>query len=130
MKHWQECHGEKEWSYEMKLVGSHKTPLPRQIMEGHLISTFEGHEILNRKGEWGENLPPKLVVEDQRDGRGATENKGPNLQIPDDAKRKPQNEGGNHQPKRTRMDDNDDQTDPAGASIKVKSRSKIPESLR
>ena len=79
----------------------------------------------------GRNLPPKLVVEDQRDRRGATENKGPNLQIPDDAKRKPQNEAGNNQPKRTRMDDqHDDHTDPAGAKIKVKTKSKIPESLR
>ena len=52
----------------MKILSSHRTPLSRQIEEGHRISSFKGEEILNRKGEWGENLPPRLVVED-RNGR-------------------------------------------------------------
>ena len=63
--HWKEYHPNSDWSYGMKIVGTHKTPLPRQVHEGQLIGEYSGHRIINRKGEWGENLPPKLVLEDQ-----------------------------------------------------------------
>ena len=50
----------------MEIVQSHKTPLTRQVQEGQLIADFEGDFIIiiNRKGEWGENLPTKLIIED------------------------------------------------------------------
>ena len=32
-----------------------------------MISNLNGDKLLNKKGEWGQNLPPVLVVEDQRD---------------------------------------------------------------
>ena len=31
--------------------------------EAHLIEMYKGTKIMNRKGEWGQNLPPKLVIE-------------------------------------------------------------------
>ena len=36
-------------------------------MEGHEISKLAPGTFLNRKGEWGQNLPPKLTVEDSDD---------------------------------------------------------------
>ena len=35
----------------------------RQATEAHHIGLNAGNNVLNRKGEWGQNLPPKLVVE-------------------------------------------------------------------
>ena len=60
VRHWKEKHPEQEWAYTMKVIKSHKTPLPRQVMEGDMIANFNGQEILNQKGEWGVNLPLKL----------------------------------------------------------------------
>ena len=34
-------------------------------MEGVLIQEFRGDFLLNRKGEWGQNLPPRFTTEDQ-----------------------------------------------------------------
>ena len=47
----------------MKMVRRQNRPLNRQIHEGLLIDTFNGFKLLNRKGEWGSNLQPKLEVE-------------------------------------------------------------------
>merc|ERR1711954_83580 len=77
VQHWQEGHGGQEWAYQMKILSSHRTPLSRQIEEGHRISSFKGEEILNRKGEWGENLPPKLVVEEKGGKKDDGETKSP-----------------------------------------------------
>ena len=38
----------------------------KNVSEGQFISKFEGHKVLNHKGEWGHNLPPRIVVEDER----------------------------------------------------------------
>ena len=48
--------------YSMKLIGTQKRPLYRQITESILIEEYKG-ELLNRKGEWGCNLPPTLEVD-------------------------------------------------------------------
>ena len=37
-------------------------------MEGVLIQEFRGDFLLNRKGEWGQNLPPRFTTEDQTGG--------------------------------------------------------------
>ena len=47
----------------MKPKSFHDKPLHRQCEEAHLIETFTGAKIMNRKGEWGHNLPPKLSIE-------------------------------------------------------------------
>ena len=94
--HWKEYHQQKEWAYTMRVVADHKTPLPRQVHEGQLIGDFKGQRIINRKGEWGENLPPKLIVEDWNETPGARkpgkkekfgESKGPQLEKQENSKR-------------------------------------------
>ena len=50
--------GEKaEWT--MKAQGFPKGNLKRQALEAHKISLNEDNNLLNRRGEWGQNLPPK-----------------------------------------------------------------------
>ena len=53
----------------MSVVKSHKLALMRQAHEAVLILRFEGHELLNRKGEWGSNLPPALIIEGEESDR-------------------------------------------------------------
>ena len=64
-----------EWDYEMKILASHKSPLSCQIHEGHLISNLPGTRNPQQEGKVGENLPPKLIVEDQKEQKG--ESNGP-----------------------------------------------------
>ena len=52
VRHWKEEHENKEWSYSMRVVKSHQTPLYRQVMGGDMIANFNGYQILNQKGEW------------------------------------------------------------------------------
>ena len=58
-----------------------KSNIMRQATEAVLIQHHAGSNLLNRRGEWGQNLPPKLVVEDDFDGQnpgdggGATKKK-------------------------------------------------------
>ena len=47
----------------MNIVAYPKTALQRQATEAHHITLNENNNLLNRRGEWGQNLPPKLVVE-------------------------------------------------------------------
>ena len=48
----------------MKVEGFYRRPLYRQTREGQLIADFTGGTLLNRRGEWGQNLPPKLEIVD------------------------------------------------------------------
>ena len=49
----------------MKLVSKHIKPLERQCKEGLMIGEYDQGKIINRRGEWGENLPPDFgVLED------------------------------------------------------------------
>ena len=67
VKHLVEDHPGQEWdSYKMKVTKVHKNAMYRQVSEGQFISNFGGHKVLNQKGEWGQNLPPRTVVEDGR----------------------------------------------------------------
>ena len=67
VKHLAEDHPGESWdSYKMRVTRTHKSPMYRQITEGQMISKFKGDKVLNQKGEWGQNLPPKIVVEDGR----------------------------------------------------------------
>ena len=62
-KHQKEAHQGMQWDFSMKVLKSHKYPLGRQSWEGRLVEDFKGDLVLNQKGEWGCNLPPKLVIE-------------------------------------------------------------------
>ena len=55
------------------------------------IEAFKGHKLLNRRGEWGQNLPPKLTLEG-------------NLDSPDGPKRK-----SDHKQVKTRSQSNENQ---------------------
>ena len=68
-------HGEKEHQgmphhFEMQILEMHPSPLQRQSKEGFVIGNASPGTILNRKGEWGENLPPKLCVEGEEETEG------------------------------------------------------------
>ena len=39
--------------------------------EGNLISKNDHKNLLNRKGKWGKNLPPKLTLMDKEQIRGS-----------------------------------------------------------
>ena len=62
--HTVEHHPEAEPDYHMRIERVHKSALSRQVHEGLLISGFQGI-ALNRKGEWGQKLTSRLVLEDQ-----------------------------------------------------------------
>ena len=58
-----EEHKGEEVKLTMNVVSYPKTALQRQATEAHHITLNENNNLLNRRGEWGQNLPPKLVVE-------------------------------------------------------------------
>ena len=68
VEHSMEAHGDRVPSFQMKVVSYHKTNLMRQATEATRIQIMEGGNLLNRRGEWGQNLPPKLVLEDPAGG--------------------------------------------------------------
>ena len=55
---------DEDMPYEMKVVRHERKNLYRQAGEGQLICNFKGDTILNGRGDWGQNLPPKLIVEE------------------------------------------------------------------
>ena len=132
--HWKEFHGESEWNYSMKVIKTFKSPLQRQSCEGFLIANFKGDVLLNRKGEWGQNLPPKIVIEDQRD-TGQTPRI---LQFDPPGSKRPNNQvqvniiGQNqNQNKRSRLEDQSDENQEATETeFKVRKKGKVPEVLR
>ena len=79
VEHWKESHPNKEWNFSMTVVRSFRSPLQRQSCEGYLIANYKGDILMNRKGEWGQNLPPKLIIEDQRDSANFDGNRDVNV---------------------------------------------------
>ena len=65
VEHQEEDHPNVPPEFEMRVKSIHPRPLQRQTEEAFLIDSFKGHKILNRKGEWGPNLPPKLGLQDE-----------------------------------------------------------------
>ena len=120
----------------MKVISSQRTPLSRQVEEGHRISSFKGKKILNRSGEWGENLPPKLVVEDRKQDDG--EAKSPQLRPLEKGKVKRNHFQGDQNPRASKRireelwttvqgEESENRQTPVA---KIRTRSKIPNSLR
>ena len=64
--HAREAHPSNPLEFSMDILKMAKTPLIRQITEAQLITekAGEAQTILNSKGEWGQNLPPRLILED------------------------------------------------------------------
>ena len=63
VEHHLEDHQGAQPKFHMKHKSFHNKPLHRQCEEAHLIEMYKGTKITNRKGEWGQNLSPKLVIE-------------------------------------------------------------------
>ena len=58
--HWMEHHQEvTEWKeiFKMRVLKSFPSALRRQSFEGFKIGNYKGDIPLNRKGEWGNNVP-------------------------------------------------------------------------
>ena len=70
VEHQAEAHGGEKVDWKMSCVKFTKGNLHRQSLEAHLISNTKNINFLNRKGEWGQNLPPKLEInsEGRRNG--------------------------------------------------------------
>ena len=58
MEHHLECHSSQEPKFKMEVEGYYRRPLYRQTREGQLIADHSEGTLLNRRGEWGQNLPP------------------------------------------------------------------------
>ena len=72
IEHHKENHkGEEYPKFKVELVKKCKKPLVRHILEGLKIDKFKGITI-NRKGEWGQNLPPKFIIEGLREAQKST----------------------------------------------------------
>ena len=77
--------------FEMILREFPRTTLQRQAGEAHHIElNMSKAKVINRRGEWGQNLPPKLVLEDNsKDGKRKT--KGRSAKNPRPNKRQKKN---------------------------------------
>ena len=59
-------HPEQPRRFKMEILKFTGNPLVRQTTEAHLITKQSQKGVaLNRKGEWGQNLAPKLISEGQ-----------------------------------------------------------------
>ena len=100
VEHFQEHHKETKPGLEhfkLEVLKRFAKCLERQIFEGYRIRNYKGEKIMNRRGDWGQNLPPQFSIEREkeapprkktgRSGGPPTTGKGP--------------PGPNHQQKRT-----------------------------
>ena len=67
VQHQEESHPGEAPDYEMKVVKHHNKTMLRQIHE-RILTGFTGSGLLNRRREWGSNLPQKLEVESEKSG--------------------------------------------------------------
>merc|ERR1711954_12723 len=66
IEHHEETHREEEKpEFKVEMVRSFKKPLERQVFEGIKIAASKAIPM-NRKGEWGQNLPPKFEFEEEK----------------------------------------------------------------
>ena len=54
---------DEEPAFRMESLGFRSSALWRQAQEANEIAQHKAKRILNRRGEWGQNLPPKLSLE-------------------------------------------------------------------
>ena len=71
VEHSQDCHPGVPARFQMEIVRTPRGNLERQVAEGieiMKISEDPSVKVLNRRGEWGQNLPPRLTLEDDSTG--------------------------------------------------------------
>ena len=65
IEHALEDHPNKPRDFKMEVLSFPKTTLMRQATEAWEIRKHgRNSKVINRRGEWGQNLPPRLTVED------------------------------------------------------------------
>ena len=63
--HVRDEHDGRPCSFKMRLVSKHFKPLERQCSEALQITEYKEGQVMNRRGEFGENLPPDFgILED------------------------------------------------------------------
>ena len=68
VEHNLEVHPDSHSRFRMEIIAVTKTNLLRQAMESVKIQVYsEKYHVLNRRGEWNQNLPPKLTLDGQED---------------------------------------------------------------
>ena len=67
VKHWMTNHGDMSDppSFNYKLVSSHKSAIARQITEAILIDIEPNENLMNGRGEFGQNHVPRMVLPEQ-----------------------------------------------------------------
>ena len=70
VEHMSEDHKNEAPNFQMKDSVYQVRPIDRHIEEASNIEEFDGHKILNRRWEWGQNLLPKISVEGNDPGTG------------------------------------------------------------
>ena len=76
VEHLKDHHQGEEPKFSMRVIRKCKIPLERQAWEGHLIENFYGGKIINKKGKWGQNLAPKLILEEEKEKEVHKKRKG------------------------------------------------------
>ena len=61
---------ELEPAFRMEIKGFYPKPLYRQSREGQLIAGMKEEALMNRRGQWGNNLPPRLELAEERGSQG------------------------------------------------------------
>ena len=67
VEHCEDTHKGTDPNFRMEVLSYEKSNLLRQTREAAKIQMMEGLNLLNRRGEWGQNLPPKLQLEGEED---------------------------------------------------------------
>ena len=65
VEHEEDRHEGQVVGWTMEALEFPRGNLLRQAKEAHMISKNSHRGVLNRSGEWGQNLHPKLTLEDQ-----------------------------------------------------------------
>ena len=68
VEHHTDAHPDAPREFQMESLGFPKSSLMRQASEAHEIGkASKTSELMNRRGEWGQNLPPRLTLETEED---------------------------------------------------------------
>ena len=67
VEHGQDDHPDDHREFKMEVIKYVSRNLIRQASEAIEIGKHKDFNVINRRGEWGQNLPPKLTVEDDQD---------------------------------------------------------------
>ena len=67
IEHPLESHQGQPVNFSMQVVRKIKRTLDRKVTEGTMIAESDPGTLINRKGEWGQNLPPKYGLLDVED---------------------------------------------------------------